>query len=89
MHSKYNYIVSAIVSAAIVLIGASCAQAQSTPEHPANVPINKVTVIGRTVNAVNYQYKTGPTEIGFHGTVLLPEGKGGAMVESKTGTDGD
>jgi outer membrane protein OmpA-like peptidoglycan-associated protein len=79
MHPKY------IVSAAILLIGASLAQAQSTQQHPANVPIYSVTVIGRTVSAVNYQYKTGPTEIGFHGTVLLPEGKGGAVVESKTG----
>jgi flagellar motor protein MotB len=79
MHPKY------IVSAAIVLIGTSLAPAQSAPEHPTNVPIYKVTVIGRTVSAVNYQYKTGPTEIGFRGTVLLPEGKGGAIVASKTG----
>jgi len=38
----------------------------------------------RTVSAVNYQYKTGPTEIGFAARCCSRR-KGGAMVESKTG----
>ena len=51
-----------------------------------NVPIYRVTVIERTVKAVNYQYRSGiPTQIDFRGTVLLPEGKGTATVESKAG----
>ena len=49
------------------------------------VPIYHVTVIDRTVSAVNYQYRSGPTQIDFRGTVLLPQSKGEAMVESKTG----
>ncbi len=53
-------------------------------------PIYNVTVVGRTVDAVNYQYRTGPTPIDFRGTVLLPQAKGAALVESKTGrTDVD
>jgi outer membrane protein OmpA-like peptidoglycan-associated protein len=39
----------------------------------------------RTVKAVNYQYRSGPTAIDFRGTVLLPESKGDAAVESKAG----
>ncbi len=51
-----------------------------------NVPLYRVTVIERTVKAVNYQYRSGmPTQIDFRGTVLLPEGKGDATVESKAG----
>jgi len=50
-----------------------------------SVPIYKVTVIGRTVSAVNYQYRSGPTQIDFRGTVLLPSAKGEATVESKAG----
>jgi flagellar motor protein MotB len=51
-----------------------------------NVPLYRVTVIERTVKAVNYQYRSGvPTQIDFRGTVLLPEAKGDAMVESKAG----
>jgi outer membrane protein OmpA-like peptidoglycan-associated protein len=37
------------------------------------------------VNAVNYQYRAGPTAIDFRGTVLLPHAKGEAQVESKSG----
>src|SRR6185312_2085807 len=52
---------------------------------PQQVPIYKVTVVERTVKAINYQYRNGPTPIDFKGTVLLPEAKGDALVESKAG----
>ncbi len=58
---------------------------QTPPPHPDTVPIYHVTVIDRTVDAVNYQYRAGPTRIDFKGTVLLPQAKGDALVESKTG----
>jgi hypothetical protein len=48
-------------------------------------PIYRVTVTERTVKAVNYQYRTGPTAIDFRGTVLMPRAKGEATVESKRG----
>ena len=48
-------------------------------------PIYKVTVVERTTKAINYRYRSGPTEIDFRGTVLLPQGKGSATVESKQG----
>jgi outer membrane protein OmpA-like peptidoglycan-associated protein len=50
-----------------------------------SVPLYRVTVVERTVKAVNYQYRSGPTPIDFRGTVLLPESKGDAAVESKAG----
>jgi flagellar motor protein MotB len=49
------------------------------------VPIYQVTVTERTVKAINYQYRNGPTPIDFIGTVLMPEAKGDASVESKSG----
>jgi outer membrane protein OmpA-like peptidoglycan-associated protein len=48
-------------------------------------PIYRVTVIERTVKAINYQYRSGPTMIDFRGTVLMPKAKGEAIVESKRG----
>jgi hypothetical protein len=48
-------------------------------------PMYQVTVIERTVKAVNYMYQSGPTPIDFRGTVLAPEARGGAIVESKAG----
>src|ERR1700691_3988635 len=57
----------------------------TVPAKPQGVPIYKVTVTERTVKAINYQYRNGPTPIDFRGTVLLPEAKGDAVVESKAG----
>jgi outer membrane protein OmpA-like peptidoglycan-associated protein len=48
-------------------------------------PIYRVTVVSRTLPAVNYEHRSGPTQIDFRGTVLLPAAKGSAIVESKRG----
>lgn len=48
-------------------------------------PLYNVTVTERTTEAINYQYRAGPTRIDFRGTVLLPEGRGEATVESRRG----
>jgi len=49
------------------------------------VPIYRVTVVQRTVEAINYQYRSDPTRVDFRGTVLMPKAKGEAVVESKRG----
>ena len=73
----------AIIALAIATpIGIWC---QPVDPRGQNVPLYRVTVIARTVEAVNYQYRSGPTQIDFRGTVLLPEAKGDATVESKAG----
>lgn len=68
---------------------AASAFAQTTPARvapdPGNVPIYHVNVVQRNIKAVNYRYRQGPTPIDFRGTVLMPEAKGGAMVESRQG----
>src|SRR5580692_3898089 len=70
------------------LIGAVFASAQNLPtqqQRDASAPIYHVTVVERTIKAVNYLYRSGPTQIDFRGTVLMPEGKGVATVESRQG----
>ena len=52
------------------------------------VPLYRVTAIQRNVDSVNYQYRSGPTKVDFHGTVLLPSAKGDATVESQKGHTG-
>jgi flagellar motor protein MotB len=69
----------------LALLSTSVAQAQHAPPQRPSVPIYPVTVVERTVKAVNYQYRSGPTRIDFQGTVLLPHSKGEATVESKSG----
>lgn len=67
----------------ILLILALAIPAFSQQSGPA--PIYRVTVTERTVKAINYQYRSGPTPIDFRGTVLMPKGKGDATVDSKQG----
>ena len=55
------------------------------PAGAAPAPIYRVTVVERTTKAINYQYRSGPTNIDFRGTVLLPQAKGFATVESRRG----
>src|ERR1017187_1759300 len=63
-------------------IGAWC---QNNASSTGTQPIYKVTVVSRTLPAVNYEHLGGPTLIDFQGTVLLPKAKGVATVESKRG----
>jgi len=63
----------------------SAGWSQAPPANGQTVPIYRVTVVERTVRAVNYQYRTGPTQIDFRGTVLMPQAKGEATVEAKAG----
>ncbi len=60
-------------------------QAQTPPEHAEPVPIYRVTAVSRALSAINYQHRSGPTKIGFKGTILLPAARGEATVESKKG----
>jgi outer membrane protein OmpA-like peptidoglycan-associated protein len=48
-------------------------------------PIYRVTVVARTTKAINYNHRSGPTNIDFRGTALMPAARGEAKVESKQG----
>jgi outer membrane protein OmpA-like peptidoglycan-associated protein len=49
------------------------------------VAIFRVTVVSRTTPAINYQHRKGATDVGMHGTDLMPESNGYAKVQSNTG----
>jgi outer membrane protein OmpA-like peptidoglycan-associated protein len=46
----------------------------------------RVIVINRSVEAVNYQHRSGATSVDFAGTTLMPSADGNAKVRSKRGT---
>ena len=48
-------------------------------------PTFRVTVVSRSVNAVNYKHRGGATKVDFAGTDLMPLANGQAKVESKKG----
>jgi outer membrane protein OmpA-like peptidoglycan-associated protein len=48
-------------------------------------PIFRVTVVSRSVQAINYKHRSGASKIDFAGTDLMPSANGQAKVESKKG----
>jgi hypothetical protein len=56
---------------------------ESTPNR--SVPIYQVTVVKRSLEAVNFERHSGPTEIDLKGTLLLPTAEGKATVDVKNG----
>jgi outer membrane protein OmpA-like peptidoglycan-associated protein len=51
----------------------------------AGVPLFRVTVVGRTTQAVNYRPRSGDTKIDFAGTPLMPMATGSAVVSGEKG----
>ena len=49
-------------------------------------PIFRVTVVSRTINAINYHHRSGTTQIDFRGTELMPQARGEAHVDSQMGS---
>jgi outer membrane protein OmpA-like peptidoglycan-associated protein len=58
-------------------------QTVATPQ--GDIPVFRVTVVGRTVPAINYRPRSGDTRINFGGTTLMPKAKGWASVEGEKG----
>lgn len=56
------------------------------PENPQSMPVFRITVVSRTIKAVNYHHRTGTTHIDFRGTELMPAARGEANVQSQMGS---
>ena len=77
-----------ILAAGITLSLSAFAQTNSqnlTVEPMNTTPTFRVTVISRSVQAVNYQHRSGSSKLDFAGTDLMPSANGQAKVESKKG----
>src|SRR5207248_10675901 len=60
-------------------------QATSTTATGETVPLFKVQVVSRTIEALNYRHLGGETKVGMMGTTLMPQAKGDAHVDSRHG----
>jgi outer membrane protein OmpA-like peptidoglycan-associated protein len=73
---------------AIVTPGRTAAQEQQPGvvlDRSGDVPVYRVTVVERTTKAINYRHRSGPTEVDFRGTDLMPQARGQLVVNSKQG----
>jgi outer membrane protein OmpA-like peptidoglycan-associated protein len=55
-------------------------------EPMSTMPTFRVTVISRSVQAVNYQHRSGSSKLDFAGTDLMPSANGVAEINSKRGS---
>jgi len=81
-----------VFACGVLLSGAASAQV-STPNPTQGatagageqVPLFRVTVVGRTTSAINYRPRRGETKVDFAGTSLMPAAKGYATVSGEKG----
>ena len=55
-------------------------------ERMSTMPTFRVTVISRSVQAVNYKHRSGSSKLDFMGTDLMPSANGVAVINSKRGS---
>src|SRR5579863_2713760 len=74
----------------VALSFSALAQTNSQPtmavEPIGPTPTFRVTVVSRSVQAVNYQHRSGASKLDFAGTTLMPSADGQASVNSKRGS---
>ena len=81
-----------VFACGVLLSGAASAQV-STPNPTQGatagageqVPLFRVTVVGRTTSAINYRPRRGDTKVDFAGTTLMPAATGYATVSGEKG----
>ena len=84
-------------TAAVLLASAALAPGvvfSQTPPNPTQqqvsvaedqVPLFRITVVGRTTPAINYRPRRGDTKVDFQGTALMPQAVGQAKISGEQG----
>ena len=79
---KTKLLLAAAISISLSALAQTNSQVIEPMEH---TPTFRVTVVSRSVQAVNYKHRGGATKVDFAGTDLMPQANGQAKVESKKG----
>jgi outer membrane protein OmpA-like peptidoglycan-associated protein len=73
--------------AVLALLGVALSTAaQQTDQNQQNTSMYHITMVAKTITAINYEHRSGSTMVDFTGTPLLPLAKGQAKVNSKQGS---
>ena len=74
-----------LLALTVLLSSAALSQTTMKVEPMSYTPTFRVNIVSRTVQAVNYQHRSGASKLDFAGTDLMPSATGQAKVESKKG----
>jgi outer membrane protein OmpA-like peptidoglycan-associated protein len=83
---KTKLLLVAAVTLSLPAIAQTNSQTTMDVEHMSSTPTFRVTVISRSVQAVNYEHRSGSSKLDFAGTSLMPSANGEARVNSKRGS---
>ncbi|MFZ0759807.1 MAG: OmpA family protein [Candidatus Sulfotelmatobacter sp.] len=83
---KTKLLLAAAVALTLPAVAQTNSQTTVEVEHVSLAPTFRVIVVSRTVEAVNYQYRSGSSKLDFTGTALMPSANGEAKVNSKKGS---
>jgi outer membrane protein OmpA-like peptidoglycan-associated protein len=76
---------AALIPFATPLVAHAQEQSKVVLDTSGKTPVYRVTVVERTTKAINYRHRSGPTEVDFRGTDLMPAARGQLNVNSKQG----
>ena len=87
----FRHTASVLLASGVLTAGVAFSQTPPNPtQQPVTatqgqVPIFRITVVGRTTPAINYRPRSGDTKIDFSGTTLMPKAKGEATISGGKG----
>ncbi len=83
---KTTLLLAAAVALSLPAVAQTSTQNTVEVERMSSTPRFRVTVISRSVQAVNYEHRSGSSKLDFSGTSLMPSANGEARVNSKRGS---
>ena len=82
---KINLLFAAALALSLPAVAQTDSQTTLKVEPRGSTPTFRVTVISRSVQAVNYKHRSGSSKLDFAGTDLMPSANGVAEINSKRG----
>jgi outer membrane protein OmpA-like peptidoglycan-associated protein len=82
---KLRLLLCSVIALSFSAVAQTDSQSTVVLEPMAHTPTYRVTVVSRSIQAVNYKHRGGATKLDFAGTDLMPQADGQAKVESKKG----
>jgi outer membrane protein OmpA-like peptidoglycan-associated protein len=83
---KTKLLLVAAVTLSLPAVAQTASQTTPAVEQMSSTPTFRVTVISRSVQAINYEHRSGSSKLDFAGTSLMPSANGEARVNSKRGS---
>jgi outer membrane protein OmpA-like peptidoglycan-associated protein len=83
---KTKLLLAAGITISLSAFAQTNSQTTVVVETVSSTPIFRVNVVSRSVQAINYEHRSGASRLDFAGTALMPSANGEAKVNSKRGS---